>query len=250
MPRIWRTSCLRGDSTIAYKVNDPIGTGAQGCAYRDYEDTQGFIDAHRNYINDWIDELRSGNPTPWAQPPSPAPQFMDIDSFIGRTASEWLQTYDGRQPFYLQVQFTGPHDSYDGPNDFRALYQDVDIDTGITLVPENLSPILRQRISMHSPIVRATTVQRRHWRVNYYANISLIDYWIGKLLDALSARGFANDTWILFTSDHGEMLGDLGLMGKTVYFEQSIHVPLLIHAPEAAARQCEKFRRRFRVCVN
>jgi len=222
------------------EVNDPIGTGSQGCAYTDFATEHGFVDAHRQYINDWIAEMHSGNPTPWAQPPSPAPKLMDIDSFIGRTGCEWLQTYDKSQPFYLQVQFTGPHDPYDGPADFRAWYQDKDIDIGNTTRIENPPPSLQARFASRNPIARATKEQRRQWRINYYANISLIDHWIGELLDTLRRSGFADKTWVLFTSDHGEMLGDLGLMGKTVYFEPSVRVPLLIHAPKTAARRYDQ----------
>ena len=223
--------------THRVEVNDPIGTGSQGCAYTDYATEHGFVDAHRKYISEWIEEIRAGNPTPWAQPPAPVPKFKDIDSFIGRTAVEWLQTYDQPQPFYLQVQFTGPHDPYDGPEDFRALYQEREIDIGTTATFENPPPILRARLDRSNPIVRATNEQRRQWRINYYANISLVDYWIGELLETLRKSGFVDNTWVLFTSDHGEMLGDLGLIGKTVYFEPSVHIPLLIHSPEAQPQQ-------------
>lgn len=222
------------------EVNDPIGTGSQGCAYTDYATESGFIDAHRKYINDWIDEMRSRNPTPWAQQPAPAPKFKDIDSFIGRTAVEWLRSYDKPRPFYLQVQFTGPHDPYDGPEDFRALYHDRKIDIGSTATIENPSSILRARLGSRNPIVRATKEQRRQWRINYYANISLVDYWVGEILDALRKSGYDDNTWILFTSDHGEMLGDLGLMGKTVFFEPSVHIPLLIHSPHVTAQKTDQ----------
>ena len=215
------------------EVNDPIGTGSQGCAYTDFATAHGFVDAHRKYINDWIDEMRSRNPTPWAQTPSPAPKFKDIDSFIGSTACEWLRSYDKAQPFYLQVQFTGPHDPYDGPFDFRAWYQDKEIDIGTTATVENPPPILRSRLGVRNLISRATKAQRRQWRINYYANISLVDHWIGELREALRQTGYADNTWVVFTSDHGEMLGELGLMGKTVYFEPSIRVPLMVHAPNA-----------------
>lgn len=213
------------------EVNDPIGTGTQGCAYTDFVSRLGFEDAHRNYILNWIDELRNNNPTPWAQPPAPVPEYMDIDSFIGSSAVHWLQSYDSSKPFYLQVQFTGPHDPYDGPQPFRSLYDDINIDIGIKQRPKNPPPTLKSRIRARSTIVEATDTQRRDWRINYYANITLIDYWIGKILETLEATNRANDTLIVFTSDHGEMLGDLGLMGKTVFFEPAVHVPLLCHLP-------------------
>ena len=218
------------------EVNDPIGTGSQGCAYTDFATTQGFIDQHRRYIRRWIDELRSNNPTPWAQQPSPAPEFMDIDSFIGSSAVKWLENYDSDKPFYLQAQFTGPHDPYDGPDVFRALYDNVEIDCGITNLPKNPPPRVKARTQGRGPIANATEYQRRQWRVNYYANISLIDHWIGKLVDTLALINQANSTLIMFTSDHGEMLGDLGLMGKTVFYEPSIHIPFLIYVPNQTPR--------------
>lgn len=222
------------------EVNDPIGTGSQGCAYTDFAKANDFEDAHRKYINDWIAEMRSRNPTPWAQPPSPAPAFKDIDSFIGQTAVAWLRTYEGKAPFYLQTQFTGPHDPYDGPQPFREKYRNLEIPIGNTAKLEKPTPVLHARLQNQATIARATPTQRRQWRINYFANISLIDYWIGELLRALQERGFADNTWIIFTSDHGEMLGDLGLMGKTVYFEPSIHIPLLIHSPQGTARRCDE----------
>lgn len=222
------------------EVNDPIGTGTQGCAYTDFATEHGFIDDHRNYIRAWIDEIRHGNPTPWAQPPSPAPTFKDIDSFIGSTAVEWLRTFDENSPFYLQVQFTGPHDPYDGPLGFRALYQNDSIDVGNTARIEKPSSILKRRLANHTPVSMATTAQRQQWRVNYYANISLVDYWIGQLLDILESKGLTENTWLVFTSDHGEMLGDLGLMGKTVFFEPSIRVPLFISPPNGKSQRIDQ----------
>ena len=221
------------------EVNDPIGTGSQGCAYTDFAEAHGFIKEHRRYINRWIDEMRSGNPTPWAQDPSPAPPMKDIDSFIGASGVDWLSNYNSEKPFYLQVQFTGPHDPYDGPYEFRRLYDEIDIGTGIANIPKNPPSSLKRRLHNRSNIVRATPTQRTQWRVNYYANITLIDHWIGELISTLESKDLAENTWIVFTSDHGEMLGDLGLMGKTVFFEPSIHVPLLIHMPHQATRRID-----------
>ena len=217
------------------EVNDPIGTGTQGCAYTDYAAKNGFEAEHRQYIMQWRKQLASGKPEPWNQPPAPAPHHMDIDSFIGMQGINWLRGYSASKPFYLQVQFTGPHDPYDGPLHYRAFYDDVEIDTGISALPDNPPPILKRRINPNGSIARATSLQRRQWRINYYANVSLIDYWVGELLATLSECGAAKNTWIVFTSDHGEMLGDLGLIGKTVYFEPSLHIPLLISAPGGAA---------------
>ena len=68
-------------------------------------------------------------------------------------------------------------------------------------------------------------------RRGYYGAISLVDDHVGAILDALKGHGLADDTVILFTSDHGDMLGERGLWYKMAPFEGSIHVPLLVHAP-------------------
>jgi arylsulfatase A-like enzyme len=66
---------------------------------------------------------------------------------------------------------------------------------------------------------------------DYYGLVSLDDEWIGRLLTRLEALGLADRTLVVFTSDHGEMLGDHGLHGKTVFYEGSAHIPLLMRLP-------------------
>lgn len=105
-----------------HEVNDPIETRNMGCYYTDHLRTHGWFDDHQEYIQDWVDEMYSGNVPPWSQDPSPVPAGEDIDSYIGKTASAWLRDYRQEQPFYLQVQFTGPHDPFDAPQDYRDRY--------------------------------------------------------------------------------------------------------------------------------
>ena len=66
---------------------------------------------------------------------------------------------------------------------------------------------------------------------NYYGLISELDYWVGKILDKLDETGLTDDTLIIFTSDHGEMLGAHGMREKNVFYEESSHVPLLMRLP-------------------
>jgi arylsulfatase A-like enzyme len=66
---------------------------------------------------------------------------------------------------------------------------------------------------------------------DYYGIITEIDHWIGKILDKLEELGIAENTMIIFTSDHGEMLGAHGMREKNVFYEESAHIPLLIASP-------------------
>ena len=65
----------------------------------------------------------------------------------------------------------------------------------------------------------------------YYGMVTEVDDWIGKILQRLDQLGIANNTLVIFTSDHGEMLGDHGMHGKFVFYEGSVHVPLLMRLP-------------------
>ena len=80
----------------------------------------------------------------------------------------------------------------------------------------------------------ATPEQHRLWRAHYYANISLIDEEVGKMLDALESNGVLDETLIIYTADHGDALGDHGLPYKGFYYESMAHVPLIIRGPGVA----------------
>lgn len=221
------------------EVNDPIGTGSMGCAYTDHLKKIGWLEPHREYIQQWIREMRSGNVRPWLQNPSPVPDENDIDSFIGWSALHWLKNRDCDRSFYLQVQFTGPHDPYDGPYRYRELYDSKQISPGLRELPdEPMHPWLAARLKSTRNIANATDAEIRQWRVNYYANVTLIDDWIGRILHVLRNRDWERNTWIVFTSDHGEMLGDHGLWGKTLFQNPSVNVPLILKSPEGRQGIC------------
>lgn len=214
------------------EINDPIETAWMECHYTDYLASKGLLEAHRDFIKAWVKEAyRIGDPKPWNQVPSPVPAGDDIDSFVGRRAVQWLKDYDSDQPFYLQVQFTGPHDPYDGPQSYRDRYDASLLDPGISELPQPI-PSSGGPMDRCPSVAQSTTEQRQQWRVGYYANITLIDDWIGEILSALEDKGALDSTWIIFNSDHGEMLGDHGMWSKANFYEQSIHVPCILRPPK------------------
>jgi arylsulfatase A-like enzyme len=66
---------------------------------------------------------------------------------------------------------------------------------------------------------------------DYYGLVTLDDDWIGKLLKRLDELGLTDHTLVVFTADHGEMLGDHGMMSKFVFYEGSVHIPLILRLP-------------------
>jgi choline-sulfatase len=82
-----------------------------------------------------------------------------------------------------------------------------------------------------APVGGASADEIAITRRQYCAAISAIDDQVGQILDALQARGMAENTYIFYTSDHGEMLGDHGLYAKSVSYESALRIPLLVAGP-------------------
>ncbi len=176
--------------------------------------------------------------TPWAAPPLDDARFGlapddHLDTFTGRQAARWIRDRKGDKPFYLQVNFHGPHDPYDAPSTFRDLYKadDSKLPPGILRHPEKPQPYLVKASQEFMDITAMTTEQHRQLQLVYYAKTSLVDAAIGEVLTALEESGQRDNTWVIFGADHGEMLGDHYLVQKTVFYEQSVHVPLIVSPP-------------------
>jgi arylsulfatase len=69
----------------------------------------------------------------------------------------------------------------------------------------------------------------------YYADVSIIDSAIGDILDALARKGELDNTWVIYTSDHGEMMGEHGLLAKMVFYRPAVRIPLIVRPPGGCA---------------
>ncbi|MFE5318283.1 sulfatase [Paenibacillus sp. NPDC056579] len=152
------------------------------------------------------------------------------DCYIGRRAAHWIDTIPDDFPWFSFVSFVGPHSPFDPPTAYADKYRH-------TQVPEAADGIdgkpawVRKKGEPIQP--DEITLSRRQ----YCAAIEVIDDQIGLILDALERRGMMDNTYIVFTSDHGEMLGDHRLYGKTLPYDPSIHVPLIVAGPGIEAGQ-------------
>ena len=174
-----------------------------------------------------------------------------LTSVLGDQALEFLAGCTADRPFCLSISFKAPH-VQDGdsvnyqpfPYDpaLGELYRDVRIP-----VPETAAPEYFERL----PVFLKDSENRARWAVrfwgparyqesvkSYYRLISGVDIVVGRVREALAKHGFAGDTVIIFTSDHGFYLGEYGFAGKWYPHEVSIRVPMIVHDPRvpAAAR--------------
>lgn len=139
------------------------------------------------------------------------------------------------RPFFMVVSLTHPHDPYVIADRYWNLYRDADIDLPRTrrqdIEDDAHSKRIREACLM-DVVGTLSDEQVRRARRAYYGAMSYVDEQIGRLLRALAQTGQSDDTVIVFTSDHGDMLGERGLWYKMNFFEGAARVPLMVHAPQ------------------
>ncbi len=187
---------------------------------------------HKGLLEAFRDDYQKRRETAAAVWPSPLPVEDFLDSYIGRQAGHMLQTYDEDKPLCLFIGFGGPHPPWDAPGEYATMYDPDDMPAPIPAAEprEWLSDSAREYL-LRRRQDQLSEADFRRMAANYFGKISLIDHWIGQILEAQGRRGRLDDTVIVFWSDHGEMLGDHGRLSKSVFFESALRVPLIIRWP-------------------
>ena len=162
--------------------------------------------------------------------------YLDYDDDVVFRAKRFLFDHArdrSDEPFMLAVSMIQPHDPYLCRQQSWDLYRDNDIDlpkVALGDVPEDPHSA-RLRFGYGASDTDLDDLTIRDARHAYYATISDIDQKVGDLLNSLKESGFASDTIVILTSDHGDMLGERGMWFKMSYLENSARVPLIVHAP-------------------
>ncbi|UTW10090.1 choline-sulfatase [Marinobacterium rhizophilum] len=165
---------------------------------------------------------------------------LDFDELVAYKANQKI--YDlarskDTRPFFLTVSFTHPHDPYTPTPEFWDLYDDNEIDApGAPFVPLEERDRHSQDLYFHYGMDRRLPTEQETLRARhgYYASISYIDHKVGQLIDTLKKTGQWDNTVLIFTSDHGDMMGERGMWYKKSFYEWSLRVPLLIRTPSSS----------------
>lgn len=162
---------------------------------------------------------------------------MDYDEEVTFKAVQHLfdmaRSSDDR-PFFMQVSYTHPHEPYLCRKEFWDLYEGKDIplpEVDALSEAEHDPHSVRLLSDFNMLNIRFKDEEVLRAKRAYYGAISYIDTMVGKLLDTLKATGADKNTAIVFTSDHGEMLGERGMWFKKHFFEKALRIPLLVYAP-------------------
>ncbi|MFC4601057.1 sulfatase [Cohnella hongkongensis] len=170
------------------------------------------------------------------------PEDMHPDVFVGDVAKWWItERKKVEKPVFLQIGFPGPHPPFDSLPRYTEPYMDKEFPlpevTGEELEsqPNALRELRRQHMEVdHDAVVhldRATPEQQRRQRAAYFANVTMIDEQIGEIIGALERTGYLDNAVIVFTSDHGESLGDHGHSQKWNMYDAVTRVPAVVWGP-------------------
>ena len=159
--------------------------------------------------------------------------FDDEAAFMAERAIFDIARSRDRRPFLLVASFSHPHDPFAVPQRYWDLFRDSDIDMPApAIAPDALDA--HSRRSRHvcaMDVEPVTEAQVRDARHAYYGAIAYIDDLLGRLMAALRSASVAEETIVVLTSDHGEMLGERGLWYKMSFFEGASRVPLVVASP-------------------
>lgn len=163
--------------------------------------------------------------------PTPLPTDLYPDVFVPEKAKEYLRHYDDDSPFFCMVSFPGPHDPWDCPGAWTERMEGKPATPPLPKETDR-NPSRPKGLWDEDPGYNPVSEEEAAAiRKNYAAHVALIDHEIGGLIDTLKATGHADDTIIVFVSDHGEMNGDYQRLYKQNFHKAAMDIPFLIAGP-------------------
>jgi len=204
-----------------------------------YEAEQNF---GAGYINDyyaWLAQQTAGRVTErdsgaqcnsWVARPSHLPEELHNNTWVATRSMEYLRRLDPTRPFFLFMSFHRPHPPIDPPKAFWDMYADRPVPAPHIggWAAEHDVPVAG--VNAWRGRLPAETLARS--RRAYCAQIAHIDFQIGRVMNEMRRHVRPGPTWVVFTSDHGEMLGDHHLFRKSYAYQGSAGVPMIIVPPE------------------
>ncbi len=182
----------------------------------------------------WVIGLLRDDPPNYASSPELADEvgkgsssYTDYDKAITSATEAWLKDPARHEtPFVGFVSLVSPHYPLIAPDEFYDLYPEDEMP-----LPEpssQLHPELQHMADFLNYEKHFDDKRKKQAIAAYYGLVSFLDHCVGRIITALENAGLKDDTIIIYTSDHGEMLGDKGLWTKMVMYEASVGIPMII----------------------
>jgi len=212
---------------------EPLRPAKAGELYDEMSGRPYRTDPMDKYHGVSIEEFEALN-KPIIQPDQHGELLMDkentLTAFQAKITMEALERLKDK-PFSITCSFHFPHSPILPTAPYYGMYPANDMVPPVSLNDDmENSPYKKTNGRMGMPEY-ADPEKIKYMISNYYGIVREIDDWVGKILDKVDELGLSKNTLIIFTSDHGEMLGSHGMREKNVFYEESAHVPLLVRFP-------------------
>jgi len=207
----------------------------------------GFKDEYRT----WFEEHAPRGVTPddhgvdwnsWMARPWHTEEYLHPTAWTVSRSIEFLKVRDREQPFFLNISFDRPHSPYCPPKTYWDQYIDGELPKAGVGAWAACHDRPDDAVDVNAWRGRKTDRQIHRARAGYYGDVTFIDAQIGVLLNWMRRfdhKALAH-TWILFTSDHGDMLGDHHLWRKTYAYEGSTRIPFIVVPPSGCGRPARR----------
>lgn len=213
--------CYR-DSSIPHwmhqEVSDDYLYDLQNALGRDADFHASGVECNSWITHPWIYEERL-HPTNW----------------VADQSIRYIKTRDHTRPFFLMSSFVRPHQPLDPPQSYFDLYKDKDLRKPASGDWDDEESTKANGFFYDSIYGCGDEVNQHNAMAGYYASITHVDHQIGRILTSLREEGVYDDSIIVFTADHGEMLFDHSLWRKVFPYEGSTHIPFLVHVGKHVA---------------
>lgn len=166
--------------------------------------------------------------------PSPLPKEHYVDAWVADRTIAYLRQHSERNlnsPFFLFAGFPRPHAPYDPPRPYDTMYDPRDVPAPLTTADERKRTPTKEVERISRAWDRFPPQMTQLARAYYMAQISFQDEQIGRIISFLEETGELEQTIVVYTADHGDLMGDFGYFGKQSFYRGSVNIPFIIRMP-------------------
>ncbi|HEX2740050.1 MAG TPA: sulfatase-like hydrolase/transferase [Rubrobacter sp.] len=224
-PNILTKTSTRGFEVRAQRNTDEPGRVEPGAIQMGHERPEDFAALRKESA-----PFGSGETIPgYKGITSSVPADRHTEAWLTDEAVEFLENgRDESRPFFLYLSFDFPHAAFNVPPEYEALYE-------MDEIPARPEPPPGTNLSGHAEewqwdewLTRTTPQERRRTTLRYYALCTYVDAEFGRVLKKIEEMGETENTFVIFCSDHGEMLGDRHRYSKYCLYDASVRVPMIV----------------------
>jgi choline-sulfatase len=196
---------------------------------------------HYNDYGRWFEANKTGDYGPydhaidnnsWMARPYHAPEFLHPNNWTINESICFLLERDPTKPFFLKTSFTRPHAPFDAPPYYFDYYEKQELPQASVGEWASIHDVPGAAAEPNAWHGHVSDRNIHKARAGYYGQIHHIDHQIGRLFNFMRNQRLLDNTIIIFTSDHGNMMGDHHLWRKTYAYEGSAHIPLIVRLPK------------------